>query len=154
LTSAKKIAANRANARKSTGPKTQAGKDVSRRNSLVHGLTAGVLFLDHEDPAEFHALREAFLAEYPPTDVLDREYVDRLASIVWRMRRIPLFEGTLIAWMSHRQSVVHDAPKTPKPAKGANIAPSPLSLAAGQLSDVALQHLRAGRASKRCSRRT
>ena len=38
MTSATKIAANRRNARKSTGPRSQAGKMRSRRNAFRHGL--------------------------------------------------------------------------------------------------------------------
>jgi hypothetical protein len=38
MTSAKKIAANRQNARKSTGPRTERGKSQVRRNPLRHGL--------------------------------------------------------------------------------------------------------------------
>jgi hypothetical protein len=39
LTSARKIAANRANARASTGPKTAAGRARATRNALRHGLS-------------------------------------------------------------------------------------------------------------------
>ncbi len=45
-TSEARSEANRRNARKSTGPKTEAGKANSRRNSLKHGLTATVVDLD------------------------------------------------------------------------------------------------------------
>jgi hypothetical protein len=38
MTSPKKIAANRHNARKSTGPRTERGKSQVRRNALRHGL--------------------------------------------------------------------------------------------------------------------
>ena len=34
------IEANRRNARNSTGPRTEAGKERSRRNALRHGLAA------------------------------------------------------------------------------------------------------------------
>ena len=39
MTTQRQIAANRANAQKSTGPKSQAGKLVSGSNALRHGLT-------------------------------------------------------------------------------------------------------------------
>jgi len=39
------IAANRTNAAKSTGPRTAAGKDASRRNALTHGLSGAGLVL-------------------------------------------------------------------------------------------------------------
>jgi hypothetical protein len=41
-----RLAANRENAKKSTGPKTEAGKQRSRQNSVKHGLTAGVLIAE------------------------------------------------------------------------------------------------------------
>jgi hypothetical protein len=40
MTSYRQVEANRRNALKSTGPRTEAGKQVSRRNALRHGLTA------------------------------------------------------------------------------------------------------------------
>jgi hypothetical protein len=40
MTSARRIAANRENARKSTGPRTQRGKSRASRNAVRHGLAA------------------------------------------------------------------------------------------------------------------
>jgi len=45
----KQIRANRLNARKSTGPKTGAGKQRSRFNGLVHGLRTECAVLPGED---------------------------------------------------------------------------------------------------------
>jgi len=42
--SARKLAANRANAQKSTGPRTERGKAISRFNAVTHGLLARRLF--------------------------------------------------------------------------------------------------------------
>ena len=49
MATAAQIAANRANAQKSTGPRTVAGKQRSRMAALEHGLTAATLVLPHED---------------------------------------------------------------------------------------------------------
>jgi hypothetical protein len=43
LTSARQIAANRRNARLSTGPRTPRGKAAASRNALRHGLSANLL---------------------------------------------------------------------------------------------------------------
>ena len=42
MTSDRKIAANRNNAKKSTGPRSAAGKQQSRRNALRHGLAVAM----------------------------------------------------------------------------------------------------------------
>jgi hypothetical protein len=42
MSSERQIAANRLNARKSSGPRTTAGKSIVCRNALRHGLTATV----------------------------------------------------------------------------------------------------------------
>lgn len=43
--SERKLQANRANAKRSTGPRTEAGKAVSRRNALKHGILSHSLAL-------------------------------------------------------------------------------------------------------------
>ena len=47
MTSAKKVAANRINGRKSRGPRTGAGKARASRNARRHGLAA----FNNKDPA-------------------------------------------------------------------------------------------------------
>ncbi len=58
--------ANRRNALRSTGPKTEAGKDRSRRNALTHGLSAEVVRLPEDDAAVPD--REAPEPEAGPSD--------------------------------------------------------------------------------------
>ncbi len=50
MTSARKRAANAKNARRSTGPRTAAGKARSARNALAHGLRVTVLSIDRLAP--------------------------------------------------------------------------------------------------------
>jgi hypothetical protein len=47
MPSERKIAANRSNAKKSTGPRSNAGRQASRRNALRHGLAIDI----RTDPA-------------------------------------------------------------------------------------------------------
>jgi hypothetical protein len=58
MPSARKIAANRANARKSTGPRTKEGKSRSRGNAERHGLEA-VSLTEAERTAEVEHLAKA-----------------------------------------------------------------------------------------------
>jgi len=58
MTSARKCFTNRLNARRSTGPKTRAGKARSSRNALRHGLSVS-LALDGGYPTEVESLAKA-----------------------------------------------------------------------------------------------
>jgi hypothetical protein len=60
----KQIAANRANAQKSTGPKTAAGKLKSSRNAFRYGLSCP-LRLDPVDSAKADAIAEALAGKEP-----------------------------------------------------------------------------------------
>jgi len=42
MASDRQIAANRSNAKKSTGPRSKAGREASRRNALRHGLAIAI----------------------------------------------------------------------------------------------------------------
>jgi hypothetical protein len=92
----KQIEANRANALKSTGPKTQAGKGRSRLNSRKHGLTAKSVVLWNEKQADFDELRDELVDEYNPRSAMEHELVENLAALLWRLRRVPTFEANII----------------------------------------------------------
>ena len=96
MASAKQLAANRANARRSTGSRTALGKARSRMNSCTHGLTAQTIVIGDEDPNEFDVLRERLEEDFQPRSGMEQELVERLAGLMWRLRRIPTFEAALI----------------------------------------------------------
>lgn len=74
-----RAAANRANARKSTGPRTAAGLARSSMNAVRHGLrTDAVVPALGESPEEFEHLRLAVHAQLRPRGVLDGRLADRV----------------------------------------------------------------------------
>jgi hypothetical protein len=91
MTSFKQIASNRLNALRSTGPKTQEGKQQSRRNALRHGLTAETV----EDTEDYRGFEAAVISDYDAQTAVERELVLRLASLLWRLRRIISIETDL-----------------------------------------------------------
>ena len=95
MTAYRQIEANRRNALKSTGPRTEAGKEVSRRNAVRHGLTAETVICALEDAEDYQAFEAAISADYEAQSTVERELVLRLASVLWRLRRAMTIETGL-----------------------------------------------------------
>src|SRR5207248_10903530 len=95
MTSYRQIEANRRNALKSTGPKTESGKQVSRCNAVRHGLTAETVLSAFEDAEDYKAFEAAITADYDAQSAVERELVLRLSSILWRLRRATAMETGL-----------------------------------------------------------
>ena len=95
MTSVKQFEANRRNSLKSTGPKTEAGKQASRCNAVRHGLTAETVIGALEDAEDYKAFELAITADYDAQSAVERELVLRLASLLWRLRRATTIETGL-----------------------------------------------------------
>jgi hypothetical protein len=95
MSTLRQIEANRRNAPKSTGPKTEAGKEQSRRNAVRHGLTAETVIGLLEDAEDYRQFEAAVLADYDAQSTVERELVLRLASLLWRLRRATTTETGL-----------------------------------------------------------
>lgn len=95
MTTAKQISANRQNAQKSTGPRTRAGKNRSRRNALVHGLSAETVISFFESVDEYENLERLLLSEYRPKTTTAHLLVARLVSVLWRLNRATAIETGL-----------------------------------------------------------
>ena len=87
MSSEAQIAANRQNAQYCTGPKTEAGKQVSKWNALKTGLTSSQVVLPHEDRAAFEDLKSSLIAEHQPIGQLEELFVSQLAETWWRCLR-------------------------------------------------------------------
>ena len=96
MTSSKQIEANRRNALKSTGPRTEAGKEQSRRNAVRHGLTAETVVDVLEDPEDYRTFETAVTSDFDVETAVERELVLRLASLLWRLRRATAIDTGLL----------------------------------------------------------
>jgi hypothetical protein len=89
------ITANRANAQKSTGPRSVEGKSASRFNALKHGIDAASIVVPGEDPAEYDALVAHYQQEYQPRSASESFHVDTMIRADWHKRRLENVEADL-----------------------------------------------------------
>ena len=97
MTTNAQIKANRKNAKKSTGPRTEEGKSRVAKNALKHGLLARDTVLPGEDPADFDKQLSALEADIQPANSLEFELVRQIADAQWRMRRLTRLETGFLA---------------------------------------------------------
>jgi hypothetical protein len=111
-TSEKRVAANRQNAKKSTGPRTLDGKERARLNAVTHGLTAQTAVLPGEDPGELEALSKSLMRQLKPRGVVQRIIAERVVSLAWKLRRVAraeeavareMDEAALAMWKHERE---------------------------------------------------
>jgi hypothetical protein len=81
----RRVTANRANAARSTGPRTKAGKAATRLNALRHGLAAAL----HHDPGvdrEIEALARAIIGAEGGSELI--ALARRVADAEWALRLV------------------------------------------------------------------
>jgi len=116
-TSDKQLAANRANAAKSTGPRTPEGKARSARNAVTHGFNASSFAIVRlEELDEVARLKQDAVAVYQPVNSQEMFAIEQIALAQQTMLRAARLEsglftnfldvvmggdGTLHAPMSH-----------------------------------------------------
>jgi len=116
MTSFRQFQANRRNAQRSTGPKTEEGKRRSRRNAIRHGLCAETVIEIVEDVEDYQGFESAVIADYDAETAVERELVLRLASLLWRIRRATSIETDLMRFQAeilHKRRSV-DSSGSPK----------------------------------------
>ena len=104
-----RLAANRANAQKSTGPRTPEGKARSRANAVKHGLTGAGVALPGEDAA---AIEEQFMLiqeQHAPQTYLGMTLARRLALLTLRKDRAAEFEAIALRMKARHAAAQFDA---------------------------------------------
>jgi hypothetical protein len=95
------INANRLNARKSTGPRSDEGKAASRFNALKHAASARSMVIPGEDETTLAELAAAWHEQFEPVGPEETLLVEKIVAADWMQRRMSRLEAevfnTLIA---------------------------------------------------------
>ena len=78
------IAANRRNAKLSSGPKTQVGKNVSRMNALRHGLTQQIEVMTPEEKEAKDKFFDDIISSLAPEGAIESQFAHSVADGHWR----------------------------------------------------------------------
>jgi hypothetical protein len=97
--SIRKIEANRRNAKRSTGPRTIAGKARVSCNAVKHGFFAGVERWTEDDRRALDAILEGLRDEFKPTEAAEKYWVATLATTTVRLAMMMRYEN--LAALSH-----------------------------------------------------
>lgn len=96
MTTAKQIAANQRNAKKSTGAVTVEGKKRSSMNAIKHGILSGRALLPHESRKDYSCLLKALIDEFKLKGAYESFLVDKIALVMWKHKRLAIAERASI----------------------------------------------------------
>lgn len=97
MTTEKQILANRENAKDSTGPKTEEGKEVSKMNALKHGLFCRQALVREGEKEEFDNLAKTIRRQLHPKGTLEHLLVDMIISHLWRLKIFFHYESCIVS---------------------------------------------------------
>ena len=96
MTTEKQAEANRRNASKSSGPKTDEGKAASRLNALRHGLRARTVVQPGDDQSEFDQLSADLQEACDPQNRPEELLVEKMVIAEWQLARLQRAESILL----------------------------------------------------------
>src|SRR6266481_9856437 len=103
---------NRENAQKSTGSRTEAGKQRSSLNALRHGLTGQTVVLPSDDLIAYQRHCKGFHDQYQPKNPTEVQLTQTVADLSWRLNRATAIETNMLALgiteQSHRVDTEND----------------------------------------------
>jgi hypothetical protein len=96
MSSSAQISANQANAQKSTGPKTEAGKQTASQNRRSHGLGGKFQVLPCEHQPEYEQLLQELDDEYHPRGASKALLIEQMAESSWTRHRALRLQSTAL----------------------------------------------------------
>jgi hypothetical protein len=115
MSSAAQNAANTANAQHSTGPRSEAGKAASAKNSVVFGLFSGDFVRPGEEHA-YSALAAALNLDLAPVGPLEEILAEQIQRAAWRLRRCGEVESHLVLFLNDGTNFILDPMETSDPS--------------------------------------
>ncbi len=105
----KRTLANRQNALKSTGPKSEDGKKRVSMNAFKHGLSGQKLLLQADEYVPYFELASEYIAEYAPVGVREEQLAQHIIDSNWRLNRCAAMENNLLGagTVQHDQGALH-----------------------------------------------
>ena len=94
--SKKQLAANRRNAKRSTGPSTPQGKAVVSKNGLKNGFSSDQIVIKSEDRAQFDLHRSQMIEELAPDTPVESYLADRIVKLSWKLQRVDYIQNQTI----------------------------------------------------------
>src|SRR5579863_10003670 len=95
MISDKQLAANRQNALLSCGPKTEAGRNISRMNAFRHGLTAQIEVTTPDEKEAKDKFFGEFISSLAPEGVVESQFAHSIADAHWRLNRASSIENNI-----------------------------------------------------------
>src|ERR1700682_751522 len=91
------LAANQANAQKSTGPRTPEGKKISRLNGIRHRVTQQVMIMPEPEMRAYLDFHKEQQEAHKPADPIEKQLVQTVIDTQWRMNCARAWEMSLFA---------------------------------------------------------
>ena len=98
------------------GPKTDQGKARIALNAVTHGLTSTRLLLSGDNREDWVAHCQGVIEALAPIGPVEAALAERVASALWRLRRVTAYEEAAIAERQHLEMA------------SARLLPSPLDI--------------------------
>jgi hypothetical protein len=141
MTSPQQLAANRANAQKSTGPTSSEGKAKVSHNAVKTGLTGRTVLLPSDDVAAYQAHTERVFLQYSPETGEENRLAQSIADTLWRLERIPALEAGIYA-IGRRELASQFADEQEEPVRKAMIEAQVFLTYRRDLNNLSIQEAR------------
>jgi hypothetical protein len=88
------IKANRQNALKSTGPRTEEGKEAVSQNATKHGLCSCKNVIRSESQEEYNLFHDEMISDLSPVGAMEKVLAERIVSLSWRLKRAEVYQNS------------------------------------------------------------